>query len=182
VNIAEIAFDWSDIHSPVQNLIIEKRQLPVSAASIERLLKEAPFSRRAEGTLDQIKSALAMLPEDVRTDISALGSRFMALMQTSRLRVRVEGVTNNACKKLHSDFTDLRLITTYAGPGTDYAPHDDDCCLERLPVGAIGLFKGKLFGEGHAPCRHRSPPIEGTGVARLVLVIDTPERQEFHTI
>ncbi|WP_275897594.1 DUF1826 domain-containing protein [Sphingorhabdus sp. Alg239-R122] len=111
----------------------------------------------------------------MRIDISNLGSRFMKLMHVDKLRVRIEGVTGNACKKLHADYTDLRLITTYAGAGTDYAPQNDRR-LERMPTGAVGLFKGKLFGNGHTPCLHRSPPIEGTNEARLVLVIDTPEK------
>ena len=90
------------------------------------------------------------------------------------MRVRLEGVIGNACWKVHADYTDPRLITTDAGPGTDYAPHGEgDCCLERVPTGAIGLFKGRKFAPDHLPCFHRSPPIIDTGERRLMLVIDT---------
>ena len=170
---------WNEIYDPAKSLIIEERAVPISGASINILMEYAPFSRRAEGTLAEVLASLAALPDDVVDDISKLGARFMKLMQIGELRVRIEGVTSNACKKLHADYTDLRLITTYEGPGTDYADHADcdaDCGLERLPTGAIGLFKGKLFGAGHTPCLHRSPPIEGSGQERIVLVIDTPER------
>ncbi len=179
MTVADICVDWTDVLDTDTSIFIETRTNPISDVGL-KLLQAAPFAYRTEGTLEEVLVDLAALPSELLSDISQLGSRFMQLMQVDNVHVRLEGVTSNACKKLHADYTDLRLITTYAGPGTDYAPHGDaDCCLERLPTGAIGLFKGKLFGPGHTPCLHRSPPIEGTDAARLVLVIDTPERQEF---
>ncbi len=175
MNCAELVIDWDAIRDPACSILIEPRMPPISDISIEELLREAPFSWYVEGTLDEVQADLITLPGDMRIDISNLGSRFMKLMHVDKLRVRIEGVTGNACKKLHADYTDLRLITTYAGAGTDYAPQNDRR-LERMPTGAVGLFKGKLFGNGHTPCLHRSPPIEGTNEARLVLVIDTPEK------
>jgi hypothetical protein len=90
--------------------------------------------------------------------------------------LRLEGITTDACRRIHADYTDLRLITTYAGPGTDYLPRfatPNEGNLQRLATGDIGLFKGRLHAAGHEPCLHRSPPIAGTGAARLVLVIDS---------
>lgn len=179
--IAEVRDDWSRIFARDCPIVIEPRHMPLSDYDIAPLLAKAPFVVRAEGKLGELAPQLAELPQSLVADIRSLAMRFAELTGAASLRVRVEGVTTNACKKVHSDYTDVRLITTYAGPGTDYAPHGDpDCCLERMPVGAIGLFKGRLFARltsenGHAPCLHRSPPIEGSGMKRLVLVIDTPE-------
>jgi hypothetical protein len=166
---------WARVFDPDCALVIEERATSLPAQDIVALLADAPFTRRAEGDVEAVLAQLDGQPAALLTDITQLVHRFMTLMQCDAVRVRVEGVTTNACKKLHADYTDLRLITTYAGPGTDYAPHGDgDCCLERVPAGAVALFKGRTFHPDHAPCFHRSPPIEGTDQRRLVLVIDTP--------
>lgn len=174
---ADLLEDWARIKDRDCPIVIEERDVPLSDSDIAPLLSKAPFALRAEGVVDELWVQLAELPRALVADIQTLAVRFAELTGKSALRIRLEGVTTNACKKVHADYTDLRLITTYAGPGTDYAPHGDgDCCLERVPTGAITLFKGRLFGAGHDPCLHRSPPIEGSGEARLVLVIDTPAR------
>jgi hypothetical protein len=168
---------WARIAEPDCSIVLEVREQPLAASDINALLAKAPFTQKAAGNLQEVRAALADLPQSLQLDIASLVERFMALMQVDAVRVRVEGVTSNACKKVHADYTDVRLITTYAGPGTDYAPHGDaDCCLEQVPTGAVALFKGRLFAPNHAACMHRSPPIEGTEAKRLVLVIDTPDR------
>lgn len=171
---ADVMDDWSRIHDPACPLMIEQREPPVPDSAMAPLLADAPFATRAEGDLSAVLAQLENLPDALRVDIGALAQRFMDLMQVDAIRVRVEGVSTNACKKVHADYTDVRLITTYSGPGTDYAPHGDaDCCLERVPTGAVALFKGRTYAPDHPPCLHRSPPIEGSGKRRLVLVIDT---------
>lgn len=174
---AEVMEVWARIDEHDCPIVIETREMPLSHDDIALLRAKAPFVLRAEGKVARLKEQLAELPETLVTDVQTLANRFAEVTGHSSVRVRLEGVTTNACKKVHADYTDLRLITTYAGPGTDYAPHGDgDCCLERVPTGAVALFKGRLFGEGHEPCLHRSPPIEGSGEVRLMLVIDTPAR------
>jgi hypothetical protein len=115
----------------------------------------------------------------LRRDVELLAQRFVRLMGCETVRLRLEGVTSDACRKIHGDYTDVRLITTYFGPGTQYIPYSrpvDEAELIDLPTGWIGLFKGRNFDPEHAPCMHRSPPIIASGEKRLVLVIDTPLR------
>ncbi len=181
----QVMEDWARINEPDCPIVIEERDVPLSDTDIAPLLAKAPFAMHAEGELEGLAEQMAKLPDVLVADIQGLANRFAELTGKSSLRIRLEGITTNACKKVHADYTDVRLITTYAGPGTDYAPHGTedhggDCCLERVPTGAVALFKGRLFGEGHDPCLHRSPPIEGSGEARLVLVIDTPARDVRH--
>lgn len=106
-----------------------------------------------------------------------MGARYRTLMQVDHLRFRLEGITSNACWKIHADYTDIRLITTYEGPTTQYIPvgaPTDEAYLREVPLGAIALFKGRNYAEGHAPCFHRSPPAADMNARRLILVIDTP--------
>lgn len=179
-NSVEVAEDWSKIREKSCSILVEERRSPLTYQEAQALLSQAPFCRRSEGRVNIVLAELSDLPDGLKDDIARLSERFMELMRVNAVRVRLEGVTTNACKKVHSDYTDLRLITTYSGPGTNYAAHGDgNCCLEHIPTGAVALFKGKLFGAGHRPCLHRSPPIEGSGESRLVLVIDTPLREAF---
>jgi hypothetical protein len=75
----------------------------------------------------------------------------------------------------------LRLITSYAGPGSQWLSNEDAAALaggadaEQLDVrqllaGEVALFKGRLRTD--TPIIHRSPPIAGTNQKRLVLVIN----------
>lgn len=178
---AEVMEDWSRIHDHDCPLVIDHRNCAVPELQIAPLLARAPFAACGEGDLPIALAALGDLPAALGEDIAGLARRFMDLMHVSAIRLRLDGVTTNACKKVHTDYADVRLITTYAGPGTDYLPYGaadngGDCCLERVPTGAIALFKGRTYAPSHAPCLHRSPPIEGSDATRLVLVIDTPLR------
>lgn len=173
---AEVHDDWARIHNFACPLVLHERRQPLDDAMIAPLLARAPFTTRSEGPVAVIAADLAELPASLVADVIALAARFAEMMRVDEVRVRVEGVTGNACTKVHADYTDVRLIATYAGPGTDYVEGDDSCCPKRVPTGWIGLFKGANYGRGHAPCLHRSPPVAETGERRLVVVIDTPAR------
>jgi hypothetical protein len=167
------------IHSPECPLFLEKRDPPLESATLEAMLARPPAMMKYEGAPDGIAAAYANLPADLVTDAADLARRFADVMGVAAVRVRIERTDSNACRKVHADYTDVRLITTYAGPGTDIAPHGSEeerseCCLERVPTGWVGLFKGRTYDADHRPCYHRSPPAGDMGEKRLVLVIDTP--------
>jgi hypothetical protein len=168
--------EWDRIHSPDCPLHLEKRDPPLARETLSALLAMPPFKRRYEGDPNGLRQEFVDLPGDLVADVAALSHRFAQAMQVASVSVRIDRTDSNACRKVHADYTDVRLITTYAGPGTDVASHADgsDCCLERVPAGWIGLFKGHSYGEGHRPCFHRSPPAGDLGEKRIVLVIDTP--------
>jgi len=175
--VAEKTDPWEQIHAPDRSLHLEAAE-PVTADWAEILLAQVPFGWRAEGTPEAIATQWQALPADLLADIVHKAGRFAAMMRVAAVSVRLEGVNGNACTKVHADYTDVRLIQTFHGPGTDYAPDGDPSApLQRVPTGWLGLFKGKAYPHrlptGHAPCLHRSPPIEGTGAQRLLLVIDT---------
>ncbi|KLE32135.1 DUF1826 domain-containing protein [Aurantiacibacter gangjinensis] len=112
-------------------------------------------------------------------DVADLAATFAEIMQVDALETRLEIVVTNACRRFHADYVSARLITTYAGQGTQWLERDEaarvagglePARVDQLSAGDVGVFKGKL-GDG-APAIHRSPPIAGTGERRLLLVIN----------
>ena len=170
---------WEAIHGRDYPLVIERRTLPFAAETILSLLSDPEFELRIAGPLDDMPRQLGALPDALRFDMLLLAQRFAELMKVNALRIRLETIKTNACRKVHADYTDVRLISTYSGEGTDYAPDPDrPDHLLRLEAGWIGLFKGRAFHPDHPPALHRSPPIAGIGARRLLLVIDTPLKSE----
>jgi len=115
-------------------------------------------------------------------DIAALADIFSGLMKTPYLRLRLDVVTSNACRKFHVDAITGRLVCTYRGTGTQYGISkngQDPARVFTVPTGAPVLLRGTLWPEEPASgLRHRSPPIEGTGETRLVLVLDALDEME----
>ncbi len=115
-------------------------------------------------------------------DISTLGAVFTDIMQARYLRLRLNVVTGNSCRRFHIDAVRARLICTYRGSGTQYAFTRGDASPEAVhsvPTGSPFILRGTEWPETPASgLLHRSPPIEGSGEARLLLVfdpIDDPE-------
>ncbi|WP_137862190.1 MULTISPECIES: DUF1826 domain-containing protein [unclassified Sphingomonas] len=85
-------------------------------------------------------------------------------------------------RRFHADYVRARLITTYAGPGTQWLdaltarrldagipPRRAE--IRQLRTGQVGIFKGHDWPTT-TPILHRSPPIARAGKARLLLVVD----------
>ena len=115
-------------------------------------------------------------------DIAGLADIFAGLMDTRWLRLRLDVVNTNACRRFHIDSVIARLICTYRGLGTQYGISTDGTEPRQIftaPTGAPILLRGKLSPEcQQSNFRHRSPPIEGTGQTRLVLVLDVVDGPE----
>lgn len=117
-------------------------------------------------------------PERARLidDIVALADIFADVMTARQLRLRLSPVDTNACRRFHIDALTARLICTYRGTGTQYGISTDGGLPRRIftaPTGAPVVLRGADWPEHPASgLLHRSPPIEGTGETRLVLVLD----------
>lgn len=109
-------------------------------------------------------------------DIVFLAERFSQVMNVGYLRLRLDVVTTNACRKFHVDSVTARLVCTYRGTGTQYGfsrNGDDPEDVFTVPTGAPIQLRGTLWPvQPPSGLLHRSPPIEGTGETRLVLVLD----------
>ncbi len=109
-------------------------------------------------------------------DISALAQLFSDMMSSPYVRLRLDVVQTNACRKFHVDALRARLICTYRGTGTQLGIQDPDGepqCLLTIATGAPIVLRGTKWPEfPRSGLLHRSPPIEGTDETRLLLVID----------
>jgi Protein of unknown function (DUF1826) len=149
----------------------------------------------------ELDEAVLGLGEDARRwlaqDLAGLLAGLAQVAQTRHLRVWFGAVRSDQCRKFHVDNVRYRLVTTYVGPGTEWVPdtavrrealdHPPSCpcdanqaivrdssAIRHAVPGEVLVMKG-----GRHPHRrgavHRSPPIEGTGQTRVVLIASVVE-------
>jgi len=186
------------IRDPGVNLALWPRP-PRRAARMEaaRLLAQTPFSVSAEARAGCVASVLVTsLPvaaPALAADIGALAAAFATVAGVTRLHARLEALTDDGCPLFHADHVGLRLLCTYAGPGTEWAPEHavnraglgsgDNrrivarrADVRRLTPFCVGLFKGEAFaGNAGRGIVHRSSPATAR-TPRLLLCLDEPGR------
>jgi hypothetical protein len=120
-------------------------------------------------------------------DVSWLVSAFACLLGAKRIGVRLRGLDKAMCPRFHVDHVPVRLITTYAGVGSQWlkegvmdrrrlsqpdAEPTDNSLIQQVGSGAVALLKGeKWHGNEGFGLIHRSPPL-GPGERRLILTLD----------
>ncbi|GLK65062.1 DUF1826 domain-containing protein [Paracoccus kondratievae] len=122
------------------------------------------------------------------SDIAALALVFAQVAASPVLHLRLEAVTTDACRRYHIDRMPSRLVCSYRGPGTQFAREDAEgniIPVTRMKSGEVAIMRGTLWpGEEVTRLLHRSPPIKGTGQARLFLAldpaIDPDDRRRLH--
>lgn len=164
---------WGAIHDRHVELLIAPRMPLLAHGVLDRACDLLPRPILFDGDVDALPAAMDAVPALLAADVMALAARFADLVHTSRIRARLEVITGDACRKWHRDYTDLRLVLTYRGPGTQFRRIDGGE-IEQVPEQAPALFKGRLAPGCAGTLEHRSPPIDGTGIRRLVLVLDGP--------
>lgn len=120
-------------------------------------------------------------------DVAELIARFATLAGRAAVALRLDVLQHDGCRRWHRDCVPLRLLCTYRGPGTQWVPPDqapavmaqpDDDTPQTLSMttGDVAVFKGCGWpGQPHDDgIVHRSPRIRGSGLTRLVLVLDLP--------
>ncbi|HMQ13180.1 MAG TPA: DUF1826 domain-containing protein [Candidatus Competibacter phosphatis] len=184
------------IHDTDVELIIWERPL---ACELGRWLEALPVdqlpNRRVLVLRADLRPALTVIFDAAGTpggamrdalldDLIRLATLFMDTLDSGRVDIRLETVQHDACWKFHRDNVAARLVTTYRGPGTQWVrPHDNAMALavqksyqgiiQHFPKHAVGLFKGSRAGPASGIV-HRSPPISGSGVVRLLLCLNLP--------
>jgi len=187
------------IHEPEVNIAVWERSIPVPVQEISAvhhgLTREIRTHGCATAILEHLREVFAareLVAEHLLHDIALLLEGFATTSMVKDLRLSLSAVNSNMCRRFHTDVNDLRLLCTYAGPGTLWLPndavneqairsHDPHLPIERSPedvqqvaTGHVAIIKGALYPGDHvAACVHRSPTIEETGQQRLLLRLDT---------
>ena len=120
-------------------------------------------------------------------DVVWLVRAFACLVDARRIGLRLRLLDKPMCPRFHVDHVPLRLITTYAGAGSEWLREDgmprrrlgdpaaeptDPAAIEQLGAGDVALFKGeKWLGNEGAGIIHRSPQATSTE-RRLILTLD----------
>lgn len=151
------SFDLDDVDDVQETLAVVDL-----AETLNGILAAAGYPADAQGT------ALA-------AEIASLAHRFARVMDSDRIRMRLEVVETDACRKFHMDNVLARLLMPLTEPGTQWIEADagPDAPVNHLRAGEVGLFKGRMWTETPA-ILHRSPPIADSGISRLLLVLDMP--------
>ncbi|WP_225199149.1 DUF1826 domain-containing protein [Gluconobacter oxydans] len=153
---------------------------PSLQAAAEVYLQGEPRLLMAKGTLSEIAAHLeTRVPEQAQPlmqDMLELAELYSAVSGHRNLRVRLEKITTDSCRKFHVDCVDLRLLRTYVGPGVQWTA-DQGHSVHEASTGSVVFLKGKHFPgwEGAEKIRHRSPPLSSRPAAeriRLLLTID----------
>ena len=123
-------------------------------------------------------AALTPQPERCRAladRVQSLATGFAVAMGVRWLRLRLDVIDTDGCRRFHRDVVRARLLCTLRGSGTEFgiaSDGEDPARIERLATGDVGVFRGTLWPGGVLPLVHRSPPIAGRGETRLLLVLD----------
>ncbi|MEL6486829.1 MAG: DUF1826 domain-containing protein [Pseudomonadota bacterium] len=183
---------FAAMHDPACSLAIWQRD---SVSGAEELVREERGEIRFSAPLVELEARLASelnaagypdgaTLDTLTADVLDLAQRFAAMMELDGVHMRLGIVNTNSCRKFHADYVKARLITAYAGTGTQWidaadaarvAEGEEPQAIQTLSAGDVGLFKGKMWTQ--SPAIHRSPPIADTGERRLLLVLDPPLKE-----
>jgi hypothetical protein len=178
------------IVEPTVTLAVWTRPVPVDAAAAADRIVAVDFAGLRvtlplDGLAETLPAELArsgVVEPALVADMLHLARLFGDVMRTPAVDIRLDRITNDACRKFHADYVTARLITTYHGPATQWLDQPsaaalaagagiDALTVRTLETGDVACLKGRT-GAGEAALVHRSPPIAGTGRARLVLVLN----------
>ncbi|MEO0441667.1 MAG: DUF1826 domain-containing protein [Pseudomonadota bacterium] len=185
--ISDSILSLHEISASDCSLAVWQRELPLEATD---LLRGDPEDLRVtvpshdpeaplRGALDKCGFPEGDTRQELVEDMLTLCHLFRDLNACPSIEIRLEVVSGDSCWKFHCDYVEMRLITTYHGRGTQWLDQRnadrvtdglEPEVINELRTGDVGLFKGRL-GNG-PPAIHRSPPIEGTGEKRLLLVLN----------
>ena len=181
------------------NLAVWQRQLPAHIADFAQTLLALNEPLAESLTVEPDASGAVQLPtlaaayRDIAghagfiADVAWMVSAFSCLLEARRIGLRLRVLDKPMCPRFHVDHVPLRLITTYAGAGSQWLRENEmDRCrlgqpaaepldfesIKQLHAGEVALFKGEKWqGNEGAGIIHRSPQV-APGERRLLLTLD----------
>ncbi len=182
------------------NLSIWQRQLPVHIVNFATLLLslDEPLSDAISLNISDERSCPSLIHlasrfkdlegfEGFIADIEWLVSAYACLLGAKRIGLRLRALDKAMCPRFHVDHVPVRLITTYAGPGSQWlkegvlerrllgqlpAESIENAQIEVIKTGEVALLKGEKWqGNEGFGLIHRSPTV-AVGERRLILTLD----------
>lgn len=155
-------------------LALWTRRAPVDINSVDLAMVDN-VSFHASGSAPIAPLRKAGYPMDVAAaladDIALLTVLQRRLTGVAAIKVRLDLIETDACRRFHADYVTLRMLCTYYGAGTQWCRTADAGTVHQLATGNVGVFKGRIAME-EPTILHRSPPLRVTGGQRLLLVLD----------
>lgn len=126
-----------------------------------------------------------------RNDLHRLAELYFSVSKNNKVTLRLVTTDDDDCRRFHVDRTQLRLLCTYRGPGTEWlhnnqvdrlaqstgAPNDD---IIRFGDSSVfepfwaGILKGSAYpGNAEHGLVHRSPQISCSGKTRVLFCLDS---------
>lgn len=163
--------------SPLARYVEEQLTAPWFACRVDAPADE--LDEALDAALDDAAVAATAGRELFTADVVRLAGLLASTAGSRRVKVRVEHDPGATCPVFHQDNNVVRLLCTYAGPGTEWLP---EACLDRSQLGlqgrtpdganraiAVGepmrsqpgevlIVKGARYGAGHRSLVHKSPP------------------------
>ncbi len=186
------------------NVLWNKRSLPRSVAeALEEVAEGEVFAHKVmldvaeldlSALLQSVSNTIAR--EFLAADITSSLADFSKVLGRRHLHGQLSVVTDDKCCKFHTDNVTIRLICTYAGPGTEWIRNEDVVrenlartdvdpetanrsvlrardVVHHCAAGDLLLLKGESFdGNQGSGAVHRSPPIAKRALRRLLFTVD----------
>ncbi len=181
----------TDVLQDGVNLAVWRRRLPAQLEDFAELVVSFGQPLSDQRVIDVDEQQMPVLTELLReaadlhgyeafvADVAWLVAAYTCLVGARRVGLRVRVLAGPMCPRFHVDNVPLRLLTTYAGPGsewlrehaselhTDQQPVDNIQCLQ---AGEVAVLKGEKWqGNEGAGLVHRSPSGQQ---GRLLLSLD----------
>lgn len=198
VDIFQVSGDTPQVLTEVLqdgvNLAVWRRRLPAQLEDFAALAISLGQPLADQRVIDVDEQRMPVLTELLRetadlhgyeafvADVNWLLAAYTCLVGARRVGLRLRVLAGPMCPRFHVDNVPLRLLTSYAGPGTEWLPVQASGSvdlriaqppvdnIQRLHAGDVAVLKGeKWHGNEGAGLVHRSPP-ERQG--RLLLSLD----------
>lgn len=149
---------------PLDNLgaIVEAGRIHEFVAPVNR--ETAGFEVR--GGLSELK----LKSPELAADLINLVNSFLDQFDLKEAKLRIEMTRSQSCPKFHCDNLDVRLVTTYFGPTTQYQ-RAGDSTIHSASLGGLVFLKGHKNPSCRDTVHHRSPEVP-SGERRLCVAID----------
>ncbi|WP_060519728.1 DUF1826 domain-containing protein [Pseudomonas sp. NBRC 111134] len=184
----------TDVLQDGVNLAVWRRRLPPQLADFAELVVSLGQPLSDQWVMDVDEQQMPVMSDLLReaadlqgyeafvADVAWLVAAYTCLVGARRVGLRLRVLTGPMCPRFHVDNVPLRLLTTYAGPGSEWLREQESPRgelhtaqvpvnnIQKLHVGEVAVLKGEKWqGNEGAGLVHRSPSGQQ---GRLLLSLD----------